>query len=106
MRLIAAIACLAVLVPGVNWAEGQATGAKQGAAKKSTPGKVAAAKDKGKPTAAKGLLPDSFAGWVADGAVKKITDPAQADGANAAALKEYEFEEGATADYTRSGETL
>jgi hypothetical protein len=53
-----------------------------------------------------GLLPDSFAGWVADGPVRKLTDPSKADGANAAALKEYEFEEGATADYKRSGETL
>jgi hypothetical protein len=107
MRLIAAIACLAMLALGANWAEGQTTGAKQGAAaKKSAAGKVAAAKDKETAAAPKGLLPDSFAGWVADGPVKRLTDPAQADGANAAALKEYEFEEGAAADYKRSGQTL
>jgi hypothetical protein len=106
MRLIGAIACLAVVTAGASWVEGQGAGAKQGAAEKSTVGNVTAGKGIGKATAPKELLPESFAGWVADGAVKKLTDPALADGANAAALKEYEFEEGATADYKRSGETL
>ena len=111
MRLIAAIACLAVLASGANWAEGQATETKAGVAHKnvvakSSADKVTAAKGAEKLAAPKGLLPDSFAGWIADGPVKRLTDPVQADGANAAALKEYEFEEGATANYTRSGETL
>jgi hypothetical protein len=106
MRLIAAIACLAVVTASASWAEGQGSGAKQGAAEKSAVGKVTAGKGTGKAAAPKELLPDSFAGWVAGGPVKTLTDPAQADGATAAALKEYEFEEGATADYKRSGETL
>jgi hypothetical protein len=52
------------------------------------------------------LLPDSFAGWLAKDAPKGLTDPAQADGANASALKEYGFQNGATATYQREGETL
>jgi hypothetical protein len=52
------------------------------------------------------LLPDSFAGWVATAAPNKLLDPAQADPANAAALKEYEFTDAVTADYKRDGETL
>jgi hypothetical protein len=35
-----------------------------------------------------------------------VTDPAQADTANVAALKEYDFTDGALASYQRSGETL
>ena len=58
------------------------------------------------PPVPKPLLPDSFAGWVAAEAPKNVTDPAQADSANAAALKEYDFTEGALANYKRSGETL
>jgi hypothetical protein len=54
----------------------------------------------------KALLPESFAGWVSVKAPKTVTDPAQADPANAAALKEYEFTDGALASYKRSGETL
>jgi hypothetical protein len=54
----------------------------------------------------KPLLPDSFAGWVAKDAPKSITDAAQADAQNAAALKEYGFQSGVTATYERDGETL
>jgi hypothetical protein len=52
------------------------------------------------------LLPDSFAGWIATDKPKAITDPAQADPANAMALKEYDFTDGMLAVYKRSGETL
>jgi hypothetical protein len=52
------------------------------------------------------LLPESFSGWVADAASKRLTDALQADAANAEALKEYEFTDGATAGYKRNGETL
>jgi hypothetical protein len=52
------------------------------------------------------LLPDSFAGWIATDKPKAITDPAQADPPNAAALKEYDFSDGMLAEYKRSGETL
>jgi len=52
------------------------------------------------------LLPDAFAGWVADDPPKALTDPAQADPANAVVLKEYEFISGAANSYKRDGETL
>lgn len=52
------------------------------------------------------LLPDAFAGWVAVEAPKVVTDPAQADPANAAALKEYDFSDGMLATYKRGSETL
>jgi len=58
------------------------------------------------PPVPKALLPDSFAGWVAADAPKTVSDPAQADSANAAALKEYDFTDAALATYKRSGETL
>jgi hypothetical protein len=58
------------------------------------------------PPVPKPLLPDSFAGWVATDPLKTITDPAQADPANAAALKEYDFTDGVLASYKRGGETL
>ena len=52
------------------------------------------------------LLPDSFAGWEATSSAKPVTDPAQADTANAAALKEYGFTDALLSDYTRSSDTL
>ena len=58
------------------------------------------------PPVPKALLPDSFAGWVSAKAPEKVSDPAKADPASAAALKEYEFTDGALATYSRSGETL
>jgi hypothetical protein len=56
--------------------------------------------------AEKALLPEAFAGWAAQGPLKTLTDAAQADAANAAALKEYGFADGELATYKRSGETL
>jgi hypothetical protein len=64
------------------------------------------------PPVPKALLPESFAGWVAvhpaksAQAQKILTDAAQADAANAAVLKEYEFSDAALTDYKREGETL
>jgi hypothetical protein len=52
------------------------------------------------------MLPDSFSGWVSAEPSKAITDSAQADTTNAAALKEYDFTDGMLANYKRSGETL
>jgi hypothetical protein len=52
------------------------------------------------------LLPDSFAGWVSTEPPRKIADAAQADPAAIDALKEYDFSDGMTASYKRSGETL
>jgi hypothetical protein len=52
------------------------------------------------------ILPDAFAGWLADAAPKTFTDPAQADPANAAALVEYAFTEAAYASYKRDRDSL
>lgn len=58
------------------------------------------------PVKAKPLLPDAFAGWVIQGAAENVTDPAKADGANAQALREYQFTHALLATYKREGETL
>lgn len=55
---------------------------------------------------AKSLLPPILDGWVADAPPQTLMDPAQADSANAAALKEYDFAFGVQASYKRDGETL
>jgi hypothetical protein len=62
----------------------------------------------GTPTAPKEkpLLPETFAGWNAAEKPKSVTDPAQLDSANAAALKEYGSTGGVVADYKRGSETL
>jgi hypothetical protein len=52
------------------------------------------------------LLPSSFSGWDASAPAKPLTDAAQADPANAAALKEYGFTDGSLASYQRGGDTL
>lgn len=52
------------------------------------------------------LLPDSFAGWEAKNPPSGLTDPAQADKDNAAALKEYGFQSGMLGTYQKDGETL
>ena len=58
------------------------------------------------PPSPKALLPDAFDGWVTAEPLKAVTDAAQADPANAAALKEYGFNAAAMANYKREGETL
>jgi hypothetical protein len=58
------------------------------------------------PPVPKALLPSSFAGWVAEDSPIRTTDPALADPANAAALREYEFTDAALADYKRDGEKV
>lgn len=59
------------------------------------------------PPAPSAILPDAFDGWVAATPSKTVPDPAQADPANAAALKEYGFQAAVVAHYTRdAGETL
>jgi hypothetical protein len=66
------------------------------------------AQPKAKPAAAPDspLLPAAFAGWQSTSATKPVTDAAQADPANAAALKEYGFTDGLLNDYTRDSDTL
>jgi hypothetical protein len=58
------------------------------------------------PPPPKPLLPDAFAGWVSDEKPKVVIDAAQADNANAAALKEYGFLRSVSANYKRDDETL
>lgn len=58
------------------------------------------------PPSPKALLPDAFDGWTAAEPSKTVTDAAQVDPANAAALKEYGFNAAVEASYKREGETL
>ncbi len=51
-------------------------------------------------------LPTVFDGWIETGQPREITDPSQADAANAAALKEYGFRRCVEADYERDHETV
>ncbi len=96
-KLACWLTCAGTLLGAGASAQAQAAPAKQlaKAAEKAAP-----------PPAPAALLPDSFAGWVATEPLRTLTDPAQADPANAAALKEYDFTDGAMASYKRSGETL
>src|ERR1035437_3415668 len=48
------------------------------------------------------FLPQSFAGWTKSGSVQSTTDPAKADAAYPAVLKEYGFADAETATYTRA----
>ena len=53
------------------------------------------------------LLPQRFGGWEMQGPARTSTDPAEADPANAAVLKEYRFSDLASSTYTRDdGRTL
>jgi hypothetical protein len=52
------------------------------------------------------VLPDAFAGWVAAEKPKAVSDAAELDSANVAALKEYGCTGGMIANYKRSDETL
>lgn len=58
------------------------------------------------PKPPKPLLPESFAGWLSSTPPKTVVDAAEADSANAAALKEYDLFRAAMATYRRDGETL
>ncbi len=58
------------------------------------------------PPSPKAVLPDAFDGWVSAETSKTVTDPAQADPANAGALKEYGFNAAVEASYKREGQTL
>jgi len=59
------------------------------------------------PPAPKPVLPDAFNGWVQIGKPALTRDPAQADPASTAALREYGFAYSETASYKRdAGETL
>jgi hypothetical protein len=98
MRWVPVFVCSVALLGGVCLAQAQAVSVKaptpQGAVHLTLP------------PVPKALLPDSFAGWIAADPPKIVTDPAQLDPANAEVMKEYDFTDGATANYKRSGETL
>ena len=97
MRWISSLVCSVALVVSAASAAAQAAPAKA-APQAATPIML--------PPSPRALLPDAFAGWVADDPPKALTDPAQADPANAVVLKEYEFISGAANSYKRDGETL
>ncbi len=52
------------------------------------------------------LLPQSFSGWEQLAETKPVSDPAQADAANVAALKEYGFTDALLTTYSRGRENL
>jgi len=56
--------------------------------------------------AAQPVLPSSFAGWHKAAGGKTTSDPAAIDSANPGVLKEYGFNAGEVAQYTRDGRTL
>jgi hypothetical protein len=98
MRWFRILVCSAALAGSACFAQAQAAPAKAPAAKDVVPIVL--------PPVPKPLLPDAFAGWVAADKPKTLPDPAQADPANAAALKEYDFTDGALGNYKHEGETL
>jgi hypothetical protein len=98
MRWIAILVGTAVLAGGATAGQAQVAPAKAPAKQGVTHLTL--------PPVPKALLPEVFAGWVATGEPKKISDAALADPVNAAALKEYEFTDAVLAKYKRSGETL
>ena len=93
MRLIAILVCGAALVAAPSASRGQGAPTPKGATPLLMP---PAPLD----------LPNLFDGWTEAGQPQTYTDAAQADAANAAALKEYGFVRGVEATYKRDGETL
>jgi hypothetical protein len=94
-NLACSLTCCMVLLGAAVSAPAQAAPAKS-----AEPAKAVS------PATPAALLPDSFAGWVAAEPTRSLTDPAQADPANAAALKEYDFTDATVASYKRSGDTM
>jgi hypothetical protein len=99
MRWMAMAAGAAILAGAGLCMEAQQAGPKKPAPMMVTTGTPTAPKEKP-------LLPETFAGWDAQEKPKLVTDPAQLDSANAAALKEYGSTGGVVADYKRGSETL
>lgn len=93
MRWIAILVCWAALLAAPTVSMGQGEPIPQGATQLLLP-------------PAPLSLPSVFDGWVEAGKAQTYTDAAQADAANAAALKEYGFKQGLEANYKRDGETL
>ncbi|HZB89346.1 MAG TPA: DUF6599 family protein [Terracidiphilus sp.] len=111
-RSIAVFAAAVALALGSLSAHAQTAPASKAGPVNSGPGKPATKSDPVKlllpppPSKPGPLLPDAFAGWVVDGAMQTVTDAAQADSANAEALREYDFTHGLLATYKRGGQTL
>lgn len=103
----AAFGCL-VLVAGITAVAGQTAPARPSgnAAKPAGNPDQKSAATIALPPSPQALLPDAFDGWVSAEPVQSLHDPAEADSANAAALKEYGFTFGALAHYQREGDTL
>ncbi len=97
------LACSVALLSGAAAALAQ-TGPAQSAPAKSGPVTL----EVPVPVAVKAqaLLPQVFDGWVSTAKPKVVTDAAEADSTNAAALKEYGFTAAAVASYKRDGDTL
>jgi hypothetical protein len=98
MRWVSIVVCSAVLAVGSAAVQAQAAPAKNTASSGVTHLVL--------PPVPKALLPESFAGWLSPDAPKKVTDAAEADPSNAAALKEYSFTDAALGSYKRGAETL
>ena len=99
MRWIAVAVSVASLMGAGQRMEARQTTPKQSAPMMVTTGEPASSKQKA-------FLPDAFAGWNAVDKPKVLTDPAQLDNANEAALKEYGCTGGIEANYKRGSETL
>ncbi|MGA3133025.1 MAG: DUF6599 family protein [Terracidiphilus sp.] len=98
MRWLAIVGCVAAVTSSAALGFAQA-GQPTAAEKKSATAITL-------PPSPKALLPEDFDGWVTAEPAKTVTDPAQADPANAAALKEYGCNAVVLANYKREDETL
>ncbi len=105
-RWITILACSTALLAQAHPAPSQSASQSAAPPAQKSAAAVAAPVTIDLPHAPRPLLPAAFAGWKTVAPAKTITDPAQFDSANAAALKEYDFNRAVIADYKRNGETL
>ena len=98
MRGIAIVVCATALLGNGGRLSAQAAPAKSSPVMINT--------GPAEPAKPKPLLPEAFAGWEAAGPIKTIADVAEADSANAGALKEYEFSGAAVGNFKRGAESL
>ena len=108
MRWITVLVCSALLAGSAASVAAQTAPAKTAApaSANSKPSAKEAVTPVMLPPAPRALLPEALDGWVAAEPPKSLSDSAQADPANAAALKEYDYAGGASVTYKREGETL
>lgn len=107
MRWIPVLCCPALLAVSAACAVAQTAPAKaQPGSVGSKPAAREAVTSVVLPPSPKALLPEAVDGWVAEAPPASLADAAQADPANAVALKEYDFTGGASVTYKRDGETL